>query len=53
LRWPHIATIFINIHPNTSNEKDIDIIEKNIVVKNYKDYSKFLISNNKNNKLKN
>ena len=46
-------SIFINIHPNTSNEKDIDIIEKNIVVKNYKDYSKFLISNNKNNKLKN
>lgn len=44
--------VFVNIHPNVSNEKDIDKIEKNIVVKNYKNYNKFLISNNKN-KLKN
>ena len=46
-------SIFINIHPNASNEKDINIIEENIVVKNYKVYGKFLISNNKNNKFKN
>ena len=46
-------SIFINIHPNASNEKDINIIEENIVVKNYKEYGKFLISNNKNNKFKN
>jgi hypothetical protein len=44
--------VFINIHPNVSNKKDINEVEKDIVVKNYNDYNKFLISNNKN-KLKN
>ena len=45
-------SVFINIHPNVSNEKNIDKVEKNIVVENYKNYNKFLVSNNKN-KLKN
>ncbi len=40
--------IFINVHPNPSNDKKLKNIEENIVVDNYKKYNKFLISTNKN-----
>ena len=35
--------LFINVHPNPLNNKNIDEIEKEVVVKNYKDYNKFLL----------
>jgi quercetin dioxygenase-like cupin family protein len=35
--------LFINVHPNPLNNKNIDEIEKEVVVENYKDYNKFLL----------
>jgi len=35
--------VFINVHPNPLDHKNMDEIEKDIVVKNYKDYNKFLL----------
>tara|TARA_R100000544_G_C2226869_1_gene61408 strand:- start:3029 stop:3511 length:483 start_codon:yes stop_codon:yes gene_type:complete len=40
--------VFINIHSNPSNDKNISNIEKNTVSDNYKEYNNFLLSNTKN-----
>tara|TARA_R110002167_G_scaffold170353_1_gene368279 strand:- start:214 stop:690 length:477 start_codon:yes stop_codon:yes gene_type:complete len=37
-------SLFINVHPNPLDHKNIDEIEKEVVVKNYKDYNKFLLT---------
>ena len=39
-------SIFVNIHKNPSNTKDIDELEKEIVALNYKEYEEYI--NNKN-----
>ena len=40
-------SIFVNIHKNPTNTKDIEEIEKNIVALNYKDFEEYIKNNNK------
>ena len=35
-------SIFVNIHKNSSNTKDLDKLEKEIVALNYKEYEKYI-----------
>ena len=35
-------SIFVNIHKNPSNTKDLDKLEKEIVALNYKEYEKYI-----------
>ena len=38
-------TIFVNVHPNPNNIKDIEKLEDNFVVKSYKDYENYKLLN--------
>jgi hypothetical protein len=40
-------SIFVNIHKNPTNTKDIEEIERNIVALNYKDFEEYIKNNNK------
>ena len=35
-------SIFVNIHKNPSNTKDLDVLEKEIVALNYKEYEEYI-----------
>lgn len=35
-------SIFVNIHKNPSNTKDLDVLEKQIVALNYKEYEEYI-----------
>ena len=38
-------SIFVNVHKNPSNTKDLDVLEKEIVALNYKEYEKYINKN--------
>lgn len=38
-------TVFVNVHPNPNNIKDIDELEDNFVVSSYKDYKNYKLLN--------
>jgi len=38
-------SIFVNIHKNPSNTKDLDMLEKEIVALNYKEYEEYINKN--------
>ena len=38
-------SIFVNIHKNPSNTKDLDVLEKEIVALNYKEYEEYINKN--------
>ena len=38
-------SIFVNIHKNPSNTQDIDVLEKEIVALNYKEYEEYINKN--------
>ena len=38
-------SIFVNIHKNPSNTQDIDVLEKEIVALNYKEYEEYINQN--------
>ena len=35
-------SIFVNVHKNPSNTRDLDVLEKEIVALNYKEYEKYI-----------
>ena len=45
--YAHEDSVWVNIYPNPTNTEDLDKLEEQIIVKNYKEFEEYI--NNKNN----